>query len=114
MKKKDLRDMTNQVAREFQTESDVEAFTKARSKQLAPYLDNGELPLGNNAGENVIRPFVIGRKNGLFSQRVDGANASATIYSLIETSRLNGQEPYRYLRYVLTEIAKGNEDYVSL
>ncbi len=45
---------------------------------------------------------------------VKGANASATIYSLIETAKLNGQEPYRYLRYVLTEIAKGNDDYESL
>ncbi len=78
------------------------------------YLDNGELPIDNNACENAIRPFVIGRKNWLFSQSVKGANASATIYSLIETAKLNGQEPYRYLRYVLTEIAKGNDDYESL
>ena len=82
--------------------------------RLVPYLDNGELPIDNNACENAIRPFVIGRKNWLFSQSVDGAQASATIYSLIETARLNGQEPYRYLRYVLTEIAGGNEDYESL
>ena len=82
--------------------------------RLVHYLDNGELPIDNNACENAIRPFVIGRKNWLFSQSVKGANASATIYSLIETAKLNGQEPYRYLRYVLTEIAKGNDDYESL
>ncbi|MEO2181006.1 MAG: IS66 family transposase [bacterium] len=82
--------------------------------RLVHYLDNGELPIDNNACENAVRPFVIGRKNWLFSQSVKGAEASATIYSLIETARLNGHEPYRYLRYVLTEIAKGNEHYEAL
>jgi transposase len=82
--------------------------------RLVHYLDNGELPIDNNACENAVRPFVIGRKNWLFSQSVKGAAASATIYSLIETARLNGHEPYRYLRYVLTEIAKGNEHYEAL
>ena len=72
------------------------------------------MPIDNNACENAIRPFVIGRKNWLFSQSVEGAEASATIYSLIETARLNGQEPYRYLRYVLTEMARGSEDYEAL
>jgi len=82
--------------------------------RLVPYLDNGELPIDNNACENAVRPFVIGRKNWLFSQSVKGAEASATIYSLIETARLNGHEPYRYLRYVLTEIARGNDNYETL
>jgi hypothetical protein len=50
----------------------------------------------------------------LFSQSVKGAEASAAIYSLIETARLNGHEPYRYLRYVLTEIARGNDNYGAL
>ncbi len=82
--------------------------------RLVHYLGNGELPIDNNACENAIRPFVIGRKNWLFSQSVKGAEASAAIYSLIETARLNGHEPYRYLRYVLTEIARGNDNYGAL
>ena len=71
-------------------------------------------PIDNNACENAIRPFVIGRKNWLFSQSVKGAEASATIYSMIETARLNGHEPYRYLRHVLMEVAKGNANYETL
>jgi len=66
--------------------------------RLVHDLDNGGLPIDNNACENAIRPFVIGRKNWLFSQSAKGAETSATIYSLIETARLNGYEPYRYLR----------------
>ena len=57
---------------------------------------------------------MIGRRNFLFSQSVKVAEASAAIYSLIETARLNGHEPYRYLRYVLTEIASGNDNYGAL
>jgi len=57
---------------------------------------------------------VIGRKNCLFSQSVKVAEASAAIYSLIETARLNGHEPYRYLRYVLTEIVRCNDNYEAL
>ncbi|MFM9434784.1 hypothetical protein ACFDR9_001846 [Janthinobacterium sp. CG_23.3] len=50
--------------------------------------------MGNNRAENAIRPFVIGRKAWLFSDTVAGANASAVIYSLLETTRANGVEPY--------------------
>jgi hypothetical protein len=54
----------------------------------------------NNACENAIRPFVVGRKNWLFSDSVAGAQASANLYSLIESAKANGIELYRYLRYV--------------
>ena len=82
--------------------------------RLVRYLDDGELPLDNNRCENAIRPFVIGRKNWLFSTSQAGARASATLYSLIETAKHNGLEPYRYLRFVLTEIAKGQGDTTRL
>ena len=55
--------------------------------------------------ENTIRPFSVARKNWLFSDTSRGAKASATCYSLIETARTNGLEPYQYLNYVLQHIA---------
>lgn len=57
-----------------------------------------------NFAENAIRPFVIGRKNWLFSDTVKGAKSSAVIYSLIETAKANGIEPYTYLNLILTDM----------
>jgi transposase len=54
--------------------------------------------------ENAIRPFVIGRKNWLFSGSPAGASASALIYSLIETAKANGLEPYGYLRFLFERL----------
>jgi len=71
---------------------------------LVVYLENGAYPIDNNTVENAIRPFAIGRKNWLFSQSVQGANASANLYSLIETAKANGLEPYAYLKRVFTEL----------
>lgn len=65
--------------------------------KLVRYIENGAWPISNNVAENAIRPFVIGRKNWLFCDTVAGANASANLYSLIETARANGIDPYRYL-----------------
>ena len=72
--------------------------------RLICYLDDGTYPIDNNRAENSIRPFVIGRKNWLFSQSQKGATASANLYSLIETAKLNGLEPYAYLKRVLTDL----------
>ena len=72
--------------------------------------------LHNNAAERAIRPFVIGRKNWLFSDTPKGATASAQLYSLVETAKANGQEPYAWLRYVLERLPQANsvEDYNAL
>jgi transposase len=74
--------------------------------KLIRYLDDGRLEIDNNAAENAVRPFVVGRKNWLFSDSVKGVNASANLYSLIETAKANGLEPYAYLRYLFTELPK--------
>ena len=74
--------------------------------KLVRYLEDGRLQIDNNRIENAIRPFTIGRKNWLFSDTPKGAQASAALYSLIETAKLNGLEPYRYLRHVFTELPK--------
>jgi transposase len=84
--------------------------------RLVRYCEDGRLPIDNNPAENAIRPFVIGRKNWMFSATQKGAHASAAIYSLIETVRANGLEPYHYLRHVLKELPKAQsvEDYERL
>lgn len=80
--------------------------------RLIGYLDDGVYPIDNNPVENAIRPFAIGRKNWLFSSSVDGAKASANLYSLIETAKANDLEPYAYLKRVFTELpmAKDYDD----
>ena len=72
--------------------------------KLNVYCTNGELNISNILAENAIRPFVIGRKAWLFSDTPAGARASATHYSLIETAKANGLEPYEYLKQVLTAL----------
>lgn len=74
--------------------------------RLVGYLQAGDYPLDNNRAENAIRPFVVGRKAWLFSNSVAGVKASANLYSLIETAKANGVEPYQYLRHVFTELPK--------
>ena len=76
--------------------------------KLIGYLADGRLEIDNNHAENAIRPFVIGRKNWLFSDSVRGVKASANLYSLIETAKANGLEPYAYLRRVFTELPKAD------
>lgn len=72
--------------------------------KLTVFLQHGHIPLDNNRAENAIRPFVIGRKNWLFCDTVAGAQASANLYSLIETSKANGLEPHAYLTRLFTEL----------
>ncbi len=76
--------------------------------KLTTYTLDGRLRIDNNLTENAIRPFVIGRKNFLFCASVAGAKASANLYSLIETAKANGIEPYRYLRKIFTELPGAN------
>lgn len=72
--------------------------------KLVRYPERGDLPIDNNRCENAIRPFVIGRKAWLFSDTPAGASASAIIYSLVETAKANGVEPYTWLRHVLEHL----------
>lgn len=61
-------------------------------------------PIDNNPVENAIRQFAIGRKNWLFSTNAQGAKASANLYSLIETAKANGLEPFACLKQVFAEL----------
>jgi transposase len=91
-------------------------YTNGQWKKLLVYLEDGRIPIDNNLVENAIRPFVLGRKNWLFSGSPRGAHASAFIYSLIETAKANGLEPYWYLYYLFEKLpyAKKREDYRTL
>lgn len=80
------------------------SYMRDQWSMLVRYPERGDLPVDNNRCENAIRPFVLGRKAWLFSDTVAGAKASAVIYSLIETAKANGLEPYHWLRQVLREL----------
>lgn len=79
-------------------------YTLGQWEKLIRYLDRSELTPDNNAAENAIRPFVVGRKNFLFSGSPRGARASSNLFSLIETAKLNGMNPYGYLYCVLSRL----------
>jgi len=70
---------------------------------MMTYLEDAHCSLSNNLSENSIRPVVLGRKNWLFSDTQDGANASMTVFSMIETAKANGLDPKKYLNYLLDQ-----------
>ena len=72
--------------------------------RLVKYVDNGNIPIDNNGVENAIWPECLGKKNWLFAYTPSGANASVFFYSLCETAKANGLEPYWYLRYLFENI----------
>ena len=73
-------------------------------ESLTNYLKDGRLEIDNNRSERSIKPFVIGRKNWLFSNTPRGAKASAIIYSIIETAKENNVEPFNYLTYLFEKL----------
>ena len=80
-------------------------YTLNQWETLIRYCENGHLRISNALAENAIRPMAVGRRNWLFSDTPKGAQGSATCYSLIETAKANGLEPYDYLHHVLQHIA---------
>lgn len=81
-------------------------YLDAQWARLIRSLDDGRIEVDNNFCENAIRPFVMGRKAWLFADTQAGAEASARLYSLVETAKANGLEPHAYLTHVLTELPK--------
>ena len=80
-----------------------------RRRQAKPPLVSdiaimNKVPISNNLAENAIRPFAVGRKNWLFCDTTKGAEASAIVYSMVETAKANGIEPFAYLQHVLLEL----------
>jgi transposase len=79
-------------------------YTLSLWNRLVVYIADGRLKPDNNAAENAIRPFVLGRKNFLFAGNPKGADACATFFSLIETAKANGLEPFSYLCHVFEKL----------
>ena len=73
---------------------------------LKVFLEDGAVPIDNSASERAIRPFCVGRSNWRVIDSVKGAEASAIVYSIVETAKANHLKPYEYLRHLLTEIPK--------
>jgi len=99
-----LQTNASRVPKDSRTYTAIQ-YTLNQWDYLVGYLNDGQLRISNALAENAIRPFAVGRKNWLFADTSRGAKASATMYSLIETAKANGLEPYAYLRHVLTHIA---------
>ena len=89
-----------------------EAFTYALNQEsyLKVFLEDGDVPIDNNASERAIRGFCIGKKNWEMIDTVNGANSSAIIYSIAETAKANNLKPFDYFEYLLTEIPKHVDD----
>ncbi|WP_141235700.1 IS66 family transposase [Pseudoalteromonas sp. NBT06-2] len=73
-------------------------------EKLIRYVKNGHLDIDNNRAERAVKPFVIGRKNWMFSNTGNGAQASAVLYSIVETAKANGLVPYDYIRHCLEHL----------
>lgn len=91
-------------------------YTLDNWEQLTVYVDYYELTPSNNAAERAIRPFVIGRKNWLFSGSPAGAKSSAILYSLIESAKLHDLKPFEYLHHIFKKIpyCQNEDDYAAL
>ena len=85
-------------------------YSLNQEKYLKVFLDDGEVPMDNNAAEQSIRGFCIGKKNWVMIDTIAGAKASAIIYSIAETAKTNNLKPYDYFEYLLTEIPKHLDD----
>ena len=85
-------------------------YAKNQKKYLLSFLKDGRIELSNNRAERSIKPFVIGRKNWLFSNTPSGAKSSAIIYSIVQTAMENGLQPQAYLQYVFEQIQLGYVD----
>ena len=80
------------------------SYSINQEKYLRAFLDNGDIPIDNSACERAIRPFCVGRKNWNVIDTVEGAQASAIVYSIAETAKANNLKPYQYFKYLLTEL----------
>ena len=91
-------------------------YTTKRWPLLVRYVRDGIIPIDNNGVENSLRPECLGKKNWLFSYTPSGAEASAFFYSITETAKANGLEPYRYMRYLFENLlhAKHEDDFRNL
>uniref|UniRef100_UPI0039A3C0E9 IS66 family transposase n=1 Tax=Thaumasiovibrio sp. DFM-14 TaxID=3384792 RepID=UPI0039A3C0E9 len=89
-------------------------YTRGQWPKLIRYIDDGHLSIDNNRAERAIKSLVIGRKNWLIADNSRGADASAMLYSIIETAKTNDLILYNYMVHCLKELAKPEPDINSL
>ena len=92
------------------------SYTLNNWESLSVYIQEGFIPIDNNATENKIRPFAVGRKNWLFSGHTESAKASANLFTLVENAKLYNIKVFDYLKYVFNRIgdAKSDKDFEAL
>ena len=83
---------------------DAIMYTRNQKKYLCRFLEDGNIPLDNGNAERCLKPVAQGRRAYLFSTSIDGAKANTIIYTLVETARKNGADPYYYLKFVLEKM----------
>jgi transposase len=114
-----LRNYLDKRGREIPAETllgKAVSYTLNQWDKLIAYLGCAELTPDNNISENAIRPFVVGRKNWLFYKSPVGAETACILYSIIETSKLNGLNPLKYLHTLFERIpyALSPDDWIAL
>jgi hypothetical protein len=79
-------------------------YSLRRWQALKRFLSDGQIPVDNNWVENQIRPVALGRRNWLFAGSLRAGQRAAAVMSLIQSARMNGHDPYAYLKDVLTRL----------
>lgn len=85
-------------------------YSHNQESKLKKYLEDGRIEMSNNSCERAVKPFTIGRKNWLFMNSVNGASSSAAIYSIVESAKINGLVPIKYIEYLLTQLVDMDMD----
>ncbi len=85
-------------------------YSVNQEKYLKVFLEDGRVPIDNSASERAIRPFCVGRANWHIIDSINGAQASAAIYSIVETAKANQLKPYEYLKFLLEEVSKNQNE----
>jgi transposase len=87
------------------------AYSLNQWPKLTRYLEDGHLNIDNNRAERAVKPFVIGRKNWLFSNTASGAHASSILYSIVESAKANNLVPFDYLNHVISVLSERQDDH---
>lgn len=85
-------------------------YSLNHEKQLMLFLEDGEVPLDNNATEGALRSFCLHKHTWKMIDTIDGAKSSAIIYSITETAKANNLNPFRYVEYLLTELLEHQDN----
>lgn len=98
-----LREQRQKLANADATAKAID-YSLSNWRALTRYLDDGQVPIDNNAAENAVRPLVVGRKNWLFVGSQQAGERAAVVMSLIESAKLNGHDPWAYLKDVFERL----------